>query len=53
MITMKAYRIYYFAPCNLEVRDVFIATCKVEAIKQFIIENKGKYNVGWVEEVEK
>lgn len=37
MITMRTYRIHYFAPCNVNVRDVFI-------------ENKGKYNVGWVEE---
>ena len=51
MITMRAYRIYYFAPCTVKVRDVFIATSRAEAMKAFIIENKGKYNIGWVEEI--
>ena len=47
---MRAYRIYYYAPLGVnELRDVFIAESKIKAIKDFIIENKGKYNVAFRE----
>ena len=45
---MRAYRIYYYAPVEVtELRDVFIAESKIKAMKDFIIENKGKYNVAF------
>ena len=49
---MRAYRIYYYAPIGVDnLRDVFIVENKLEAIKAFIIENKGKYNVAFALEV--
>ena len=40
IVTMKAYRIYYYAHANVnDLRDVFIAKSKIQAIKDFIIEN--------------
>lgn len=49
---MKAYRIYYFAPVEVVgIRDVFIAESKLSAIKDFIIENKGRYNVAFALEM--
>ena len=52
IVTMKAYRIYYYAPANVtDLRDVFIAKSKIQAIKDFIIENNGKYCVAFALEV--
>lgn len=49
---MRAYRIYYYAPLEVNgLRDVFIAESKIKAIKDFIIENKGKYNVAFALEI--
>ena len=49
---MRAYRIFYYAPEDVnDIRDVFIAESKVKAIKDFIIENKGKYNVAFALEM--
>ena len=42
---MKAYEIFYFAPKDMKIDDVYIAESSVDAIKQFVIANKGKYNV--------
>ena len=47
---MKAYKIFYYAPADVEVDDVFIAETKLQAAKKFIIENKGRYNVAFVTE---
>ena len=49
---MRAYRIYYYAPVEVtELRDVFIAESKIKAMKDFIIENEGKYNVALALEI--
>ena len=49
---MRAYRIYYYAPVEVTgLRDVFIAESKIKAMKDFIIENKGKYNVAFALEI--
>ena len=49
---MKAYRIYYYAPVEvIGLRDVFIAESSIKAIKDFVIENKGKYNVALALEI--
>ena len=49
---MRAYRIFYYAPSGVnDLRDIFIAESKAKAIKDFIIENKGKYNVAFALEV--
>ena len=42
---MKAYEIFYFAPKDMKIDDVYIAESSVDAIKKFVIANKGKYNV--------
>ena len=42
---MKAYEIFYFAPKDMKIDDVYIAESSIDAIKQFVIANKGKYNV--------
>ena len=42
---MKAYEIFYFAPKDMKIDDVYIAESSVDAIKKFVITNKGKYNV--------
>ena len=47
---MKAYEIFYYAPTDVEVDDVFVAETKLQAAKKFIIENKGRYNVAFVTE---
>ena len=49
---MKAYQIFYFAPEDIQVDDVYIAESSIDAIKKFIIANKGKYNVFCALEVE-
>ena len=49
---MKAYKIYYYAPVEVTgIRGVFIAESKIKAMKDFIIENKGKYNVAFALEI--
>lgn len=51
MVTMNAYRILYGGTNKTDLRDTIIAVSKVEAIKQFIIENKGQvlvYGVSYV-----
>ena len=50
---MKAFEIFYYAPCDVVVDDVFIAETKLEAAKNFIIKNKGRYNVAFVTEFTK
>lgn len=47
---MKAYKIFYYAPTDVGVGDIFIAETKLQAAKKFIIENKGRYNVAFVTE---
>lgn len=47
---MKAYKIFYYAPTDVGVDDIFIAETKLQAAKKFIIENKGMYNVAFVTE---
>ena len=42
---MKAYEIFYFAPKDMKIDHVYIAESSIDAIKQFVIANKGKYNV--------
>lgn len=42
---MKVYEIFYFAPKDMKIDDVYIAESSVDAIKKFVIANKGKYNV--------
>ena len=42
---MKAYQIFYFAPKAMKIDDVYIAESSVDAIKKFVIANKGKCNV--------
>lgn len=42
---MKVYQIFYFAPKDVKIDDVYIAESSIEAIKKFVIANKGKYNV--------
>lgn len=49
---MKAYEIFYFAPKDMKIDDVYIAESSVDAIKKFVIANKGKYNVFCALEVE-
>ena len=49
---MKVYEIFYFAPKDVKIDDVYIAESSIDAIKQFIIANKGKYNVFCASEVE-
>ena len=49
---MKAYEIFYFAPKDMKIDDVYIAESSIDAIKQFVIANKGKYNVFCALEVE-
>ena len=50
---MKAFKIFYYAPHEVDVDDVVIAETKLDAAKKFIIENKGKYNVAFVTEFTK
>ena len=47
---MKAFKVFYYAPKDVEVDDIFIAETKLQAAKKFIIENNGKYNVAFVTE---
>ena len=47
---MKAYKIFYYAPVDVEVDDIIIAETKLQAAKKFIVENKGRYNVAFVTE---
>lgn len=47
---MKAYKIFYYAPADVEVDDIIIAETKLQAAKKFIVENKGRYNVAFVTE---
>ena len=49
---MKAYEIFYFPPKDMKIDDVYIAESSVDAIKKFVITNKGKYNVFCALEVE-
>lgn len=49
---MKAYRIWYYAPIGVnDLDDVYIAESKLEAIKKFLIQYKGRYNVHSVIEI--
>lgn len=47
---MKAYQIFYYAPADVAVDDIIIAETKLQAAKEFIVENKGRYNVAFVTE---
>ena len=47
---MKAFKVFYYAPTDVGVDDIFIAETKLQAAKKFIIENKGRYNVAFVTE---
>ena len=49
---MMAYRIFYYAPADVQVDDVFIANSSIEAMKKFVVETKGKYNVAFVTPIE-
>lgn len=48
---MKKYMIWYTGS-PIEVDDIVYAENEIEAIKQFIIRNKGKYNVIKVKEID-
>lgn len=47
---MKAFKVFYYAPTDVEVDDIIIAETKLQAAKKFIVENKGRYNVAFVTE---
>lgn len=47
---MKKYMIWYTG-APIEVDDIVYADNKVDAIKQFIIRNKGKFNVVMIKEI--
>lgn len=47
---MKKYRIWYTGT-PIEVDDIVYADNKVDAIKQFIIRNKGEFNVVMIKEI--
>ena len=47
---MKAFKVFYYAPIDVEVDDIIITETKLQAAKKFIVENKGRYNVAFVTE---
>ena len=49
---MLAYRIFYYAPADVQVDDVVIANSSIEAIKKFVMKTKGKYNVAFATPIE-